>query len=176
MSTIRGGLSNASVQFSVTPASGYLAGNAVQIPGMRLLANFQPGTLADQIDGLAAVPLTLSSSTPQTVDLSTLVDVLTGASLTVARVVFVAAKVTSAVDGTVLKLGAAGSNEWDGLGSNGGTVNVYPSSPNAANDGFTVFSAPGTTAMPVDGTHHLLKCDPGSAAMTAVLLIGTRSA
>lgn len=174
-SSVVSGGSSAVVQFTESPSSGYLANQSIQIPsaGERVRAYFSPGTAADKCDGLAALSLTFAPSVPQNVDLLALIDIITGAALTVARVRFFLIKVLSQVDAAVLLVGGAGANEWDGFLSSGGKMTVFPSS--AANDGFTEIAAPNNTGIPVTAGSHILKLDPGANAMTVVVLIGTAS-
>jgi hypothetical protein len=174
MSTFGGGLSNAQAAFNQTPSSGVFAGNNVQFPTVRLQSAFKAGVAADQIDGYSQVNLALAASTPQNVDLMALVD-FQGVALTVLHIAFIAIKVLTPGDGFVILVGAAGANEFNGFVSAAGTVTVYPPSPTGLNDGFTVFSAPSTTGMPVSSSHHLLKFDPGTTAQNVIVLIGTRS-
>jgi hypothetical protein len=126
------------------------------------------GALADQCNKLHLKQYTLVASTPQNIDLQSLVDP-SGATVSLGAVRVLALRNNATTDGWVLLVGAAGSNEWDGVVSNAGTLTVYPSS--AANDGFTVFQIPNTTGAVVDGTHHLLKLDPGSHSFTVDVLI-----
>ena len=114
----------------------------------------------------------LAASTPQTLDLTTLQDPH-GNALTVTRSRYIAFKLLSSTDGQTVKVGNYGSNDFLGFVSSGGTVTVYPSTAN--NDGFTVFSAPNTTGMAVDGTHKNLKLDPGSTAASLLVIVGTSS-
>jgi hypothetical protein len=173
MSVANGGI-NAQAQFAVTPSAGIFAGSAVQLPSERFKALFANGTLSDQIDGLSAQILSFAASTPLPIALNALTDFL-GNPLTTARIAFLALKNLSVVDNDFFVVGNAGTNEWDGLLSAGGTMKVFPCSPGGVNDGFGVFSAPGPTAMPVGGSNYNLKIDPGTLAKQLVLLIGTRS-
>jgi len=171
MSVTVGGLSNVQAQFNQTPATGPFAGTTVALPPVRFQCNFTNGTTSDKIDGLGYENLTFVASTPQSIDMSALTDAFNN-SVTNAHTAYLAIKVVAA-DGAYLTVGNAGSNEWDGCISSGGTIKVYPGSAN--NDGFVIFSFPGTTIPAVDSTHKMLKLDPGANAMTVTLLAGTRS-
>jgi hypothetical protein len=127
------------------------------------------GTLADQCTKLYSARLSLVASTPQTIDLQSLVDA-SGATISFNAIRFLAVRNNAATDGWILLVGAAGSNAFEAFVSSAGTFTVYPSS--AANDGFTVFQVPNTTGGTVDSTHHNLKLDPGAHSFTADVLIG----
>ena len=173
MSVVKGGLSNVQAQFTQTPSSGIFTGSPVQLPPQQFQALFANGTLSDQIDGLSAQLLTFSASTPQTIALNALTD-FQGNALTVNRIRFLAFKNLSAVDNDYFLVGdAAGSYEWDGWLSAAATAKIFPGT--AANNGFVIISAPGTTAMPVGTSAYNLKIDPGTLAKQLILLIGTSS-
>ena len=128
------------------------------------------GTAADQCQLVHNKTYTFVASTPQTIDLQSLLDV-NGTSISFSAVRMLAIRVNATTDGQVLLVGNAGANEWDGITSSGGKVVVYPSS--GVNDGFMLFQMPNTTGAVVTGTTHLLKLDPGSSAFTAdVLIVG----
>lgn len=169
-----GGLSGTQISFSETPASGFLAGTTFQIPATRVQCYLKQGTGVDQCDGVSAEIISLVASTPQIVDLSALTDAITGAALTVARIVFIAFKNLATTDGYNVLIGDAATNEFDGFLSAAATMTLFPSSP--LNDGFVVISAPNATGMPVNSTHKALKLDPGSNAIQVVMIVGTRSA
>jgi hypothetical protein len=166
-----GGLPGTAV-FRETFGSGPYNGSTLGFPSKRLQSYFNAGTALDQIDGVSFNLVTIPASTPQTLDLTALVD-LVGNPLTVARVRFLAIKVLTATDGIKVLVGNNGSNDFVGFVSAGGTITVYPSSP--GNDGFAIFSAPNTTAAAVDATHKILKFDSGSSAATVLVIVGTAS-
>jgi hypothetical protein len=170
--TFQGGRSGA-LAFQELLGSGPFGGSTDVFPSQRLQCQFTPGTALDQIDGVSYIKLGLAASTPQDVDLTALLDPNNNA-LTVARARYVAFKLLSTVDGAVVKVGNKGTNDFVGLSSLGSTINVYPST--ATNDGWTEFAAPNATAMAVDATHKILKCDPGTTAATLLIVIGTSSA
>jgi hypothetical protein len=126
------------------------------------------GTLIDQCNLIHSKTYTFVASTPQLIDLKSLLDAV-GVTIALARVRLLAVRVNSQTDGQVLLLGANGANDWLGLSSTGSTVTVYPSSPQ--NDGFAVWQMPNTTGAPVGSSTHLLKADPGSNAFTVDILI-----
>jgi hypothetical protein len=126
------------------------------------------GALADQCSKLHLKQYSLVASTPQNIDLQSLVDV-SGATVSLAAVRVIAFRNNASTDGWVLLVGAAGANEWDAIVSASGTLTVYPAS--GVNDGFAVFQAPNTTGAVVDSTHRLLKLDPGPHSFTVDVLI-----
>jgi hypothetical protein len=172
LSTFSGGLSGAVIRFSEVPGSGYLSGTTFAIPPVALNCNFTSGTPADNLDGVSAVLLTLAASTPQTLDLTALVD-LFGNAITAARARFFYFQLVTPTDGHTVAIGNNGSNDFTGFVSSGGTITLYPSSP--LNGGFVLISAPNTTAMVINSTHKNLKFDPGSNAASVLVLIGTAS-
>lgn len=172
MSAISGGMVG-NAGFTQVPTSGFFSGVPIAIPSVRLQQQVTPGTGADQLDGLSPILLNLAASTPQVIDLLSLVD-FAGNALTVARVSFIAVKIITGSDGAVVQLDGTASNGFTGLASGGAAVKVYPGT--AKNDGFTVFSAPGATGMPVSSSNHLISVNPQSTAQTVLIVIGTRSA
>ena len=125
------------------------------------------GAGADQLALVHSRTYTFAASTPITLDLTALADVL-GAAISFSAVRLLAWRVQSATAGYALTVGGAGSNEWDGFLTSGSKVVWQPSS--AGNDGFGIVQAPGA-GMPVTSTSRLLKLDPGSNAVGAVDLI-----
>lgn len=166
------GTSQIALNFAQTPSSGFL--NGIPLPLQETLkALFQAsGVAADKVDGIHAHTYTFVASTPQTIDLTALTDIL-GTTITCARVRLLAVKVKWTTDNKPLILGAAGASEWDGFLSASGTVSVFPSS--SANDGFFILSAPQTTGIPVSAGSKLLKMDPGTAAGDVDLIVATAS-
>lgn len=126
------------------------------------------GVLLDQCNLVSCFTMTFLASTPQNIDLKSLLDI-TGATAVMARTRMFGCRVNSTTDGQILLLGANGTNDWLGLSSTGSTVTVYPST--AANDGFTIFQMPNSTGAAVGASTHLLKADPGAHAFTADFLI-----
>jgi hypothetical protein len=171
MAQITGGLSTFA-SFTAKATTGYQTGTAIPISPARLFSTFTAGLAADQLDNLAPILLTFVASTPQTIDLTALSDVL-GLAITAARVRFILIRNLSTTDGFNLLVGGAGTNEWNGPLSSGGKLTVGPSS--AGNDGAVLLSAPNTTGYPVSSTSKLLKLDPGANAFQAIVLIGTSS-
>ena len=162
------GSSNPSPSFSYTPSAGFLAAQQLQIT-KTVQANFRAsGVLLDQCDTLYANTLTFTASTPQTLDLTSLTDIL-GNSISFARVRYLLIRINSTTDGQVLLCGNSVTNEWDAFVSAAGTFTVYPSTAN--NAGFTVFCAPNSTGAPVTSSHKTLKLDPGSNAFTVDVMI-----
>lgn len=168
-----GGLVNGQVRFDVIPGTGYLAGTDFPLTPCPTRANYAPGTAADQLDGVSYVLMTLLASTPQTIDLTALVDVF-GVAITAARVRFLASKNLTGTDGIYTLIGNNGSNDWLGMLSATGTARLWTSSP--LNDGLLLWNAPNTTAGVVDATHKIIKYDPGTTAQTVLAIIGTASA
>ena len=173
MATVTGQVTP-SLNFTQTPAAGFLAG--VQVPANKTIqAIFKTaGVIADQVDTLYANTLTFVASTPQTIDLTTLTDIL-GNAITFARVRLIAIRVNSTTDGQNLLVGGAGANEWDGFLTSGAKITVFPSTAASGgglnNSGFFILAAPNTTGAVVNSGSKLLKLDPGSNAFTVDILI-----
>lgn len=128
------------------------------------------GTGTDQNTLYAATTLNLAGA-PQTIDLTTLTDpygVATGFS----AIHWMAVKHMGKTDQTPLAIGWSGTQAGAHVGivSNPGIIYVYPSSPN--NDGFTIFTAPNASGIPVGGVSGtLLNFDPASATFDVDLQI-----
>ena len=172
MSTATG---SCSPSVNLTQTSTVGVGSSVQIPiQLNLRGNFRvSGTALDQLDTIHAKTYALAASTPQTIDLMALADVL-GNAISFARIDLIAIRVQDQVDGQVLLVGGAGTGEFDGFLTSGGKLTVFPST--ATNDGYFILQAPNATGMPVGSGSHLLKLDPGANAMSVDLIIGGRSA
>lgn len=128
------------------------------------------GGLLDQCDAVYSATLTFVASTPQVIDLKSLVDAQ-GNAIAFDRIRVFAIRVNSQTDGDVLLVGDNGANDWLGLTPAAATaaINVYPST--GANDGFVIFQMPNSTGAAVGSTTHLVKLNPGSNAFTVDLLI-----
>lgn len=157
-----------------TPASGFLAGTTLQIPEILSVA-LTNGTAANQIDLIYAGTISLASSTPQTLDLTSLTDVLGGA-VALARVKLIAIKNKSTTDGQNVTAGNAASNAWSAMLGSTGTITILPGTSTNPDGGWFINSAPNTTGWPVDSTHKNLKLDPGSASISVDVVIAGASA
>lgn len=166
-SSVAGGC-QPTINFTQTSTVG--VGSSVNLPILLALKSTfrQSGALLDQCNLIHAKTYTFAASTPQTLDLKALTDVL-GNAIVFARVRLVAIRVQAQTDGWLLLVGAAGTNEWDGLTSASGTVTVYPST--AINDGFAIWQMPNATGAAVGSSTHLLKLDPGTNALGPVDVI-----
>lgn len=123
------------------------------------------GVLADQVDQKYSNTLAFVASTPQVLDLKSLLDVFGGA-VAFARVRSITLKLKSGIDGVVLKVGYATTtaNSWVGMVTNPGQLTIYSSS--ATNDGSFTWTAPNTTGAPVGTSNRLLNLDPGLNAFS----------
>lgn len=138
---------------------------------LSLSGNFATGTLANQINKIHAKTYTLAVSTPQTIDLQSLLDI-SGASISFTTIDFICFRTQSVVDTFTVTLGGAGANEWNGWLTSGSKVLAFPST--STNHGYTIVQAPNTTGMVVGSGSRLLKIDPGTNAVGAfdLILIG----
>ena len=168
MSNTVTGSANLNPSFYYTPGAGFLNGTAIQLnKSIRSLFNTS-GVTADQVDTLYCNTLTFAASTPQTLDLTSLTDIL-GQSISFARVRLLIIRINSTTDGQNLLMGASGTNEWNALVSASGTITVYPST--SLNAGYNCFSMPNTTGAVVSGSHKTLKLDPGANAFSVDVII-----
>lgn len=128
------------------------------------------GSLADQCNLISTNTLNLVASTPQSLNLTTLLDIY-AATADFACVRLIALRNNSNTDGAIVLLGASGTHDWLGMSAGAATttLNLYPSTSN--NDGAIVWQMPGTTGAVVDATHNIIKFDPQTAAMTVDYLI-----
>ncbi len=167
---------NATPQVQVTQyGAGILSGVAVNKTETFRSLFTSSGVAADQCDTLHIRTYAFAASTPQTIDLLSLLDIF-GAPAVFARVRLLAIKLVGAADGQALLLGGAGANEWDGFLSPGAKVSVFPGTAAAGNDGYLILAAPGATGVPVLAGSHLLKLDPGAGAFSAEVVVAGASA
>lgn len=170
MSTLQGGC-NPNVSFTLTGPVG--TNPTGQIPQtMGLVGQFSPGSGADQCNWIHARTYTFVASTPQTIDLTALTDIV-GTSFSFAIVRWLCYRIQSTNATYLLTVGGAGTNEWNGWLTSGSKALWYPSS--LVNHGFTILQAPSATGMPVSGSSKLFKMDPGSNAVGLVdlMLVGS---
>jgi hypothetical protein len=166
------GTTQITFSFAQTPTTGFLSGTPLPVAETFSMILRASGVAANQVDGLYAHTFTFVASTPQTLDVTSLTDVL-GNSITAARARIIAVKVKWTNDGLPLILGANGTTPWTGFLNSAGTLKVFPSS--SANDGWFILSAPQTTGIPITGAGSILKMDPGTAAGTVDVIIATCS-
>lgn len=128
-------------------------------------SSFQNGTAADQVDTRYTNTLTFVASTPQVLDLTSLLDT-SGNTISFARVRRLSIKFKDTTDGQTLVLGygTTTANAWTSLISNPGTLTLQPST--AGNDGFIALSAPNTTGWVVGTSNKLLNLNPGTSAFS----------
>ena len=128
------------------------------------------GTTLDRCNLIYATTISLSASTPQNLDLTSLTD-LVGSAVNFARIRFFAIRNNSTTDADLLTLFANGTNDWVGInsGAASATTPIYPST--TTNSGFTVFQMPNTTGAVVGSSNKIIKLNPGSLAKTVDILI-----
>ena len=157
MSTLQGGC-NPNVSFTLTGQVG--TNPSGQVPQtMGLAGQFAPGAAADQVNWLHSRTYNFAASTPQTIDLTALTDVM-GTAFSFAAVRWLMYRIQATNAAFVVTVGGAGTNEWNGWLTSGSKALWYPSS--ALNSGYTIQQAPSATGMPVTGTSRFFKEDgPG---------------
>lgn len=166
------GTTQIAFSFNQTPSTGFLNGVPLPIAETFKAIFRTSGVLADQIDNIHAKTYTFVASTPQSIDLTTITDII-GNTITAKRVRLLAIKVKWTTD-VPLIVGNSGTNDFEAFVGAGGTFKVYPSSAN--NDGFAIFTCPQTLGAPtIDSTHKILKLDPQTAAGDVDVIIGCAS-
>lgn len=148
----------------IGPATATVAAAALQLKSQFSVS----GTGADQLALVYAKTLTFAASTPQTLNLQSLVDPL-GNAISFSQVRFIAYRIQSSNPAYVILNGGAASNQWTGRLNSGGIETWFPSS--AANDGFSIIQAPSATGIPVTSSSCDMKLDPGANAVGAVDLV-----
>jgi hypothetical protein len=169
----------ATVSVNATPAyqlqqtgTGILAGVNVS-KTESLKAQFtNSGVTADSCDLLHIKTYSLVASTPQTIDLTALIDVF-GNAVSFAKVRLFLIRINATTDAYTVLMGNAATNPWNAIVSGTATITIYPATAN--NDGYMTFTAPNTTGMPVSGGSKSIKFDPGANAVSFDLIIAGTS-
>lgn len=162
------GAVKATVNASQTPSTGFLSGTPLGIQDALNFAFRAAGTAADQCDLCHAKTYSFVASTPQTIDLTALTDILGGA-VAFARIRAILIRVKSTTDAATLTVGNAASNAWSALLGATGTVALRGST--SSNDGGCLFLAPNTTGWVVDSTHKSLLMTPSAHAFDVDVVI-----
>jgi hypothetical protein len=131
------------------------------------------GTLADQCDLEHSKIYSFLASTPQTIDLTTVTDVL-GGTAAFARIRFMTFKMKSTTDAATLIVGNAATNAWSAALGATGTLTLRGST--ATNDGGFALWSPNTTGYVVDSTHKSLLMTPSAHAFDVDVYIFGASA
>lgn len=140
--------------------------------GISLSSQYTNGTGANQIDLVYAKQLTFAVSTPQTLDLTAIVD-LSGATVNMARVREIVIQVVTATSGYKLTAGAAAADPWAPIWGTTGTNVVFAGSTYRFSDPTSIGGGVGAVT---SGTSSDLKLDPGAAIMVCNVLIAGCSA
>lgn len=165
------GTSQLSVGANQTVTSGLI--NTQTLPAsISKTSQYSNGTGAGQIDLLYAKQLTFVASTPQTLDLTALVD-LSGATVNMARIREIVIQVVTTTVDFDLTVGAAAADPWAPIWGTTGTHKVFAGSTFYFSDPNTVGAGNGAFT---SGTSSDLKLDPGSNAMVVNVLISGCSA
>jgi hypothetical protein len=167
MSNVAG---SAKLSLAVTQklASGFLTGVPLPIAESLGFTFSVAGALADQCNLCHAKTYTFVASTPQTIDLTTITDIL-GATTAFARIRFLLAWLKGTNDASSLTLGNAATNAWAAAWGATGTHKLLPST--SVNQGALILLAPNTTAYPVSGTSKSLLMTPSAHAFDLDLVI-----
>lgn len=154
-----------------------LPGNSVSGASVQQSPGFTfgtSGTAADQVDTKYTASLTLTASTPQTLNLQALIDIY-GNAISFKRVKTLTVTMGSTTDGQTVTLSPGASNPWTGLfGTSTSTLVLQAST--SSNQGFLALTAPNATGWAVSSTSNTLKLDPGSNTQTIGIEITGASA
>jgi hypothetical protein len=175
MASISGGV-NPNVQIAYAVPSGIAVGQSLQIP-LSLHATINPGTGAGQCDRLYAVTLSLAAAA-QTVLLQNFTDILGNTGQSMAKIRLIAWRNQSTTDGQIVSVGNAATHPFAGMAAAGAIVFAYPTyAPGTGTnfDGFTLWTAPTSSGMPVTSTTNQLMIDPGANTMLFDLIIAGTS-
>ncbi len=123
--------------------------------------NLNSGVGADNIDLMYSTTLNLVASTPQAINLKSLL-APDGTAVAFVRIRSIVIVMKGTTDGMTLKLGYATTtaNSWTALVSNPGTITLPASS--ASNMATLILTAPNTTGWTVGTSNRLLQFDPGA--------------
>jgi hypothetical protein len=149
----------------VAPATGILPAAV-----LALRSSFPTsGTGADSFALCHANPYVFAASTPQTINLNSLLDIK-GNAISFSVVRYFAYQIVSSNPAFTLLAGDATTNPWIGILATATSQMIwYPSSGN--NDGFMVVQAPSATGIPVSPTNCNLLLNPGSNPVGTVNII-----
>ena len=157
----------ANVQFSHTPDSGFYSGVARE--QLKIFdAAFAAGTAAGKVDLVFPIRLDLVASTPQSLNLQSLVDP-NGATITgLARVRVIVLWNEVTTDAAFTTVAPNGTNGWDSwITGTGARLRGSTSSLSS----LLIGVAPDTTGFVVDATHRMLDFTPSAHAQTIKGLI-----
>lgn len=173
MATVKGGVAP-SIGFTQTPSTGFLA--SVPLPiNLAAAVQFAAGTAADSADLIYASKLTFVSSTPQTLNLQSLTDIVGGA-IVFARVRLLIVQPLGTTDAATLTLSPNASNGWTSLvGASSSLVLKMASSTNSLG-AFAIFAAPNTTGWTVGASNKALDLTPSAHAFDCNVVIAGASA
>ncbi len=130
---------------------------------------YSSGTGVSQMDLLYAKQVTFIASTPQTLTLSAIADLI-AATVNMFRVREFYCQMVS---GTLI-IGAAGTHPWTPLWGATGTLTVFPGTTYGMSDPTSVGGSTG--AFVTSGSSDQIKFDPGAAPAVANIIIGGCSA
>jgi hypothetical protein len=126
-----------------------------------LTCNFgTSGTTADAVDLKYTKTLNLVTSTPQTLDLTALLDVY-GGTVNFKRVRSLTLNIKSTTNGQTLTVSPGATNGWTALLGTGSTLILHAATAN--NQAFLALTAPNTTGWVTTSSNKTLTFDPGAA-------------
>lgn len=149
-----------------TADTGFTRNRLQQVP-LNLRAVFTSGTAADQVAKVGTTSLSLTASTPQTIDLTTALVDPDGAAVSFARITALVFVVTCITDGASVTVAADATNGFSNFVSTGGFK--IPASTDTNSSG-AVFIAPNTTAYAVTGSNKRIQFTPSAHAITVDIL------
>lgn len=163
MATVQGNIS-VTETFRQTTTSAFGGGQVSYGATQQRQAGISSGGTAgaaDQADVIYTDQITLTASTPQTLDLTALTGGMEPGTKTFARVRLITITNLNTTDANKVTVGPGASNGWSAPGGSTWQLYAFPSTANSQIP--LVIGAPNTTGMVVDSTHKTLKLDPGAA-------------
>lgn len=177
--TVSSGTVNCNASFNEVVTTSLVSPNTVAAVINRSVT-YTNGTGPSQIDLIYAARLTFVASTPQTLDLTTLVD-MGAITINFARVRELIIQSLATTAAFTMTIGAAASNTWTGFLGTATSALILPTNVGATgnfaahqlSDPYTVGASTGAF---VDATHKTLKLDPGANAFSINIIIAGCSA
>lgn len=158
------------IQHAVT--SGFLNGQTLAVP-ITLACTLTNGTTADKSDLIGVATFSFSGTTPQTVNLKTMLDVQGGAVAFV-KVKWFILRLEATTDAVTVAMTPSASNGWTtGFLAASSTLTFQGASSTNPYGGFFIVSAPNTTGYAVDNTHKSIDLTPSATCTATLVVVGT---
>lgn len=154
------------------PVSSFLGAGSLALTET-LSVVFKNGVGADLINLIAVKKYTFTGTTPQTADLTALVDIL-GVAVNLARVrMFIWKLYGTTTDGVTLTFGNSGSNPWTSfVGGTAGVITMQAPSAGNPDGAFVIATAPNITGWVVGGSNKSLLMTPSANCSLDLIACG----